>query len=221
MAFENITLEKGMYGVPGKNFTQVLEELDGSQNYAGTPFAGLDAYQRQLKRFGIRVSGANCDTVEKFFTSSQSAALFPEYVARAVRQGMEMASSLPDIAATVTKIDTLDYRTVQTATASDQKIEDPVAEGAAIPETVIKTAGSLVTLHKRGRLIVSSYEALRHHRLGHSAPDRCVHCAQTDEGRSGRAVKRRRHEYGHHRDGAYRCTDLQRPCDAVGQAFRL
>ena len=66
MAFENITLEKGMYGVPGKNFTQVLEELDGSQNYAGTPFAGLDAYQRQLKRFGIRVSGANCDTVEKF-----------------------------------------------------------------------------------------------------------------------------------------------------------
>ena len=135
MAFENITLEKGMYGVPGKNFTQVLEELDGSQNYAGTPFAGLDAYQRQLKRFGIRVSGANCDTVEKFFTSSQSAALFPEYVARAVRQGM------------------------------DQKIEDPVAEGAAIPETVIKTAGSLVTLHKRGRLIVSSYEALRHHRL--------------------------------------------------------
>ena len=76
-----------------------------------------------------------------------------------------MASSLPDIAATVTKIDTLDYRTVQTATASDQKIEDPVAEGAAIPETVIKTAGSLVTLHKRGRLIVSSYETLRHHRL--------------------------------------------------------
>ena len=91
MAFENITLEKGMYGVPGKNFTQVLEELDGSQNYAGTPFAGLDAYQRQLKRFGIRVSGANCDTVEKFFTSSQSAALFPEYVARAVRQGMELS----------------------------------------------------------------------------------------------------------------------------------
>ena len=58
MAFENITLEKGMYGVPGKNFTQVLEELDGSQNYAGTPFAGLDAYQRQLKRFGIRVRTA-------------------------------------------------------------------------------------------------------------------------------------------------------------------
>ena len=58
MAFENITLEKGMYGVPGKNFTQVLEELDGSQNYAGTPFAGLDAYQRQLKAIPHRKVGA-------------------------------------------------------------------------------------------------------------------------------------------------------------------
>ena len=65
MAFENITLEKGMYGVPGKSFTQVLEELDDSHNYAGTPMAALDAYQRQLKRFGIKVSGPGCDTVEK------------------------------------------------------------------------------------------------------------------------------------------------------------
>lgn len=165
MAFETIALEKGMYGVPGKSFTQVLEELDGSQNYAGTPMAGLDAYQRQLKRFGIRVSGPNCDTVEKFFTSSQSAALFPEYVARAVRQGMELASQLPDMVATVTKINALDYRTVKTETAESEKISDPVAEGAAIPQTVIKTGSSLVTLKKRGRMIVSSYEALRYHRL--------------------------------------------------------
>lgn len=166
MAFENITLEKGMYGVPGKNFTQVLEELDGSQNYAGTPFAGLDAYQRQLKRFGIRVSGANCDTRGEVFHLLAGARhcsrnTSPAQCARAWRWRLPCRTSR----ATVTKIDTLDYRTVQTATASDQKIEDPVAEGAAIPETVIKTAGSLVTLHKRGRLIVSSYEALRHHRL--------------------------------------------------------
>ena len=28
--FEGISLEKGMYAVPGKSFTQVLEELDHS-----------------------------------------------------------------------------------------------------------------------------------------------------------------------------------------------
>ena len=37
-------------------------------------------------------------------------------------------------------------------------------EGTTL-STVSDPAGSLVTLHKRGRLIVSSYEALRHHRL--------------------------------------------------------
>ena len=35
--YENITLEKGMYSTPGKTFTQVLESLDSSDNYRGTP----------------------------------------------------------------------------------------------------------------------------------------------------------------------------------------
>ncbi len=165
MAFENITLEKGMYGVPGKSFTQVLEELDVSHNYAGTPMASLDAYQRQLKRFDIKVSGPGCDTVEKFFTSSQSAALFPEYVARSVKQGMEMVNHLPDMVATVTLVNGLDYRTIQTSAALEETAEEPVTEGGTLPETVIKTSGTLVKLNKRGRLLSSSYEALRFHKL--------------------------------------------------------
>ena len=86
--FETITLEKGMYNVPGKTFTQVLESLDSSENYRGTALEGLDAFQRQLKRFNIKVSGAGSDAVEQFFATTGGAALFPEYVARAVRQGM-------------------------------------------------------------------------------------------------------------------------------------
>lgn len=56
---------------------------------------GLDAYQRQLKRFDIKVGGRSSDAVEKFFQTSDSAALFPEYVTRAVKQGMEYANLLP------------------------------------------------------------------------------------------------------------------------------
>jgi len=163
MAFENITLEKGMYGVPGKSFTQVLEEMDDSHQYTGTSMAGLDAYQRQLKRFGIKVSGPGCDTVEKFFTSSQSAALFPEYVARAVKQGMDRVNHLPDMVAAVTNINGMDYRTIQAET--DENAANAVAEGTNLPETVIKTSDTLVELKKRGRLVVSSYEALRFHKL--------------------------------------------------------
>ena len=53
--FENIRLEKGMYGRSGHTFTQTLEELDPSEHYRGTPLEGLDAFQRQLKRLTSRL----------------------------------------------------------------------------------------------------------------------------------------------------------------------
>ena len=164
MAFyQNITLEKGMYGMPGKSFTQVLEELDNSENYRGTPLEGMDAYQRQLLRYGIRVGGPHSGTVESFFGSTGSAALFPEYIARAVRQGMESGVQAANLAATVTDIEGMDYRTITTST--DDKSLRPVAEGAQLPSTTIRTSKGLVKLHKRGRMLVSSYEALRFQKL--------------------------------------------------------
>lgn len=165
MSFDNIRLEKGMYAAPGKSFSGILEEMDPSENYEGTPLRNLDAYQRQLKRFNIRVSGAGSDMVEKFFQTSDSTALFPEYVSRAVRQGMEQANVLPSLVATTTRIDGLDYRTITSIPDEGEKSLMPVMEGAVLPQTVIKTQETLVRLHKRGRMLVSSYEALRFQRL--------------------------------------------------------
>lgn len=48
-----------------KSFIQVLEERDPDENYDGTPLSNLDAFERQLKRFDIKISGENCDKVEK------------------------------------------------------------------------------------------------------------------------------------------------------------
>lgn len=73
--FENITIEKGMYQDKG-GLTGALEALDPSENYVGTSLEGLDAFSRQLKRYDIRVSGGGSDCVEKFFQTSNSAALF-------------------------------------------------------------------------------------------------------------------------------------------------
>ena len=84
--YENIHLEKGMYGRSGQSFAKTLEELDPSEHYRGTPLEGLDAFQRQLKRFDIKVKGAGSDVVEKFFRTADSAVLFPEYITRSVRQ---------------------------------------------------------------------------------------------------------------------------------------
>ncbi|MBR6619854.1 MAG: phage major capsid protein [Clostridia bacterium] len=161
--FDNIRLEKGLYC--GGSFTRALESIDPSENYKGSALEGLDAYQRQLKRFDIKVSGAGSDVVEKFFKTSDSATLFPEYVARAVHQGMQEAYVLPKIVASVTNIDSLDYRSITSIPTDDDKALKDVAEGALIPQTVVKTRENLVKLRKRGRMLVASYEAIRFQRL--------------------------------------------------------
>ena len=165
MGFDTIQLEKGMYRESGKSFTQVLESLDPSENYKGTALEGTDAFQRQLKRFDIRAKGAYSDPVEKFFSTMQSSVLFPEYIARAVKQGMEESDVLPKITATVTTIDSMDYRSVYTAASEEDKKLMQVAEGASIPATEVKTKSNLVKLNKRGRMLIASYEAIRFQKL--------------------------------------------------------
>ena len=163
--FENIKLEKGMYGRSGRSFSQTLEELDPSEHYRGTPLEGLDAFQRQLKRFDIKVKGAGSDMVEKFFHTTDSAVLFPEFVSRVVRQGLEEESILSSVVATVTNFDGMDYRSIASVPTEEQKELKRVEEGAEIPQTSIRTQENLVRLHKRGRMLVASYEAIRFQRL--------------------------------------------------------
>ncbi len=165
MGYDNLKLEKGMYRQAGMNFTQVLESLDPSENYRGTALEGTDAFQRQLKRFGIRAKGAGSSPVEKFFATMDSAVLFPEYISRTVRQGMEENDILPNIVATTTVIDAMDYRSIYSVpTDADKEMRD-VAEGDQIPATEIKSKENLVSLKKRGRMLVASYEAIRFQKL--------------------------------------------------------
>ena len=165
MGYDNLKLEKGMYRQEGMSFTQVLESLDPSENYRGTALEGTDAFQRQLKRFGIRAKGAGSSTVEKFFRTMDSAVLFPEYIARTVRQGMEENDILPAITATTTVIDSMDYRSIYSNPTDEDKELKAVEEGAAIPETEVKTKEHLISLTKRGRMLVASYEAIRFQKL--------------------------------------------------------
>lgn len=163
--YNEIALEKGMYGVSGKNFSEVLESLDPSENYKGTALEGLDAFQRQLKRFDIKARGAGSDAVEKFFTSTASSVLFPEYVSRSVKTGMEESNILPSITATTTNFDGMDYRSVYSTATSDDKSLRYVEAGASIPQTEVRASVNAIKLHKRGRMLVASYEAIRFQRL--------------------------------------------------------
>ena len=163
--YDNLKLDKGMYREAGRSFSQVLEREDPSERYKGTSLEGLDAFQRQLKRFNIKVKGEESDVVERFFQTSDAAVLFPEYIARTVRQGMEEGDVLPHITAAVTKIDGMDYRSITSAAGGEEKELKTVAEGAEIPSTTIKVQANLVRLKKRGRMLVASYEAVRFQKL--------------------------------------------------------
>ena len=78
---------------------------------------------------------------------------------------MERADILPNIVATVTDIEGMDYRSIASVPGDDDKELKVVNEGAYIPQTNIRTRENLVKLHKRGRMLVASYEALRFQRL--------------------------------------------------------
>jgi hypothetical protein len=151
-----------MYKSEG-GFSRALEQMDPTGHYAGTELAGLDAFQRQLKRFDIKVGGETSDVIAKFFKTSDSAALFPEYVSRAVSQGAKDAGILEEILAAKTDINSLDYRSI--VTDLDQSdYADTIEEGAAIPETAIRLSKHLVKLKKQGRMLCTSYEAIKFQR---------------------------------------------------------
>lgn len=167
MNYENITLHKDMYKAPG-GFSKSLEAIDPTKAYSGTELSGLDAFQRQLKRFDIKVGGPSSDIISKFFQTSDSAALFPEYVSRAVSQGATEAGILEEIIASKTDTSSMDYRSITTDTSDSNGLSDysaAIAEGTAIPETNITLNENLVSLKKRGRLLKASYEAIKFQRV--------------------------------------------------------
>ena len=165
MRFDNLKLDKGMYQEAGTNFTKVLEKLDPTEQYKGSNMEGMDAFQRQLKRFDIKVKGAGSDVVEKFFRTADSAVLFPEYIARSVRQGLEENDLVSSLTAATTKFDGMDYRSITSEAGGSEKELRHVDEGATIPSTTIKVQENLVKLNKRGRMLVASYEAIRYQKL--------------------------------------------------------
>ena len=146
--YNDIKLEKGLYNLSGKSFTAALEELDPTSAYCGTPLEKLDAFERQLKRFNIRVKGSDCDSVEKFFTSTESAVLFPEFVTRSIRKGFD-DTILSSVCA------------VKTVVNSGQYLGCVLDDSTA---TVTESSAATV-LAKYGRLISASYESIRQQRL--------------------------------------------------------
>ena len=139
--FENVKLEKGMYNLSGKSFSDYLEENDPAENYVGTPYEGLDAFERQLKRFDIKIGGCCCDRVEKFFTTTESAVLFPEFVRRSIKKGFEDCC-LDDMVAAKTLCESNHY----SGCVMSETSYDKATEGETMAASVIKENSTVIAL---------------------------------------------------------------------------
>ena len=161
--YDTIKLEKSMYNLTGKSFSQALEEMDPTTSYADSPLGKLDAFERQLKRFDIHLNGPDCDRVEKFFTTTESAVLFPEFIRRAILAGMR-DSILTELVAVETKTTAPSY-TPFSISDGNSGFSTTTDEGAKLPATAITLASTAVSMTKFGRLITASYEVIRQQKL--------------------------------------------------------
>ncbi len=159
--YNDIKLEKGLYNLSGKSFTAALEELDPTSAYCGTPLEKLDSFERQLKRFNIRVKGSDCDSVEKFFTSTESAVLFPEFVTRSIRKGFD-DTVLSSVCAVKTVVNSGQYLG---CVLDDSTAYDVCSQGETLPTATVTESSAATVLAKYGRLISASYESIRQQRL--------------------------------------------------------
>ena len=159
--YNDIKLEKGLYNLSGKSFTAALEELDPSSEYAGTPLEKLDAFERQLKRFNIRINGQDCDCVEKFFSTTETAVLFPEFVTRCIKRGFN-ETVLSSVCAAKTVCSSSQYLG---CVLDDSEAYTTTSQAELLPEASVREGTTATVLSKFGRLISASYEAVRQQRL--------------------------------------------------------
>ena len=168
MEIKQLKLEKEMYQEArnqGKTFGQLLETLDPSEEYGDGPLSKLSAVERQLAAHDIRVKGPHADVLQKFFATTSSTVLFPDYVAAQVHAGLMAASILPSLVATTTNIDSHTYKKIKMAESEADRQMHIMGEGAIIPTTSLATTDVAISLVKFGRMLEASYEALRLQRI--------------------------------------------------------
>lgn len=161
--YNTIKIEKGLYNLSSKTFSQALEAMDPSENYTDEALRKMDAFERQLKRFDIKVNGVNADKVDKFFQSTESAALFPEFVRRAVEAGLN-SGCVNKITAAVSVSDGMDARGIVLSDGTEE-YTGSAAYGSALPESSISLTSSAIALKKFGRVVNAPYEAVRQQRI--------------------------------------------------------
>ena len=162
MDLKKLKLEKGMYTEAekkGVSFSEILENLDPSDNYEIK-----DAFKRQLIAHDIKTYGKNVNFVQDFFKTADSAVLFPEFINRNLLIGLnkgKMEATIDDVVSTTTSAESTVVKSVYADMDNTDVDYKRVAEGSAFPRVFLKTKDKDITLSKIGLKFEATYEATR------------------------------------------------------------
>jgi hypothetical protein len=167
----DINLNKDMYAEAydrGVTFSQYLEMIDPSEEQDKKD--GLDAYERQMKRFGIRTkndprTGTGASRGEMFFQSNIPASriLFPEFLNRVARVAVmnedDIMSSI--VASTESITGSNMMRALYIDDTEAQRTMSRVGEMGKFPVVKISWSEKATSLSKYGVKLQMSYEFTR------------------------------------------------------------
>ena len=164
----DINLNQDLYAKAYDNYmslSSLLELIDPS-----APKDQLDAFERQLMRFGIRTkndpkSGTGASMGEMFFQSNLPASriLFPEFLNRIARVAVMAQDDIESqlVASTETLVGTSVYRAIYIDDTAAQRATYRVSEMGKFPVTKISWLEKATTLAKYGVALEMSYEFVR------------------------------------------------------------
>lgn len=149
-------------------FTSLLEEIDPSERNAKGEIIGLDAFERQLQRFGIVTrtlpgTGVFASTGERFFQSNtpESSILFPEFVNRVARMAIFEPDTVDELIGNTRPITGSVYESLRISWSENKVLKRRVTEGTAFPEATIEWSQEANRVFKYGVAINTTYEFIR------------------------------------------------------------
>lgn len=159
-----IVLDSYIYDKAKKENTNLSTYLE--KRYPTPDGCKLDAFERAMREQGIitktdLTKGIHADEVDAFYRTKESRILFPEFVARTVREAVAKDTMLPYLIGVSTLIDGDTYRTFYVDDQPTKAKKVRVTEAAELPVSAIRGREQVVKLYKFGRAIDMSYEALR------------------------------------------------------------
>ena len=140
---------------------ELYDTLAGLDLTHGQYFRALDTTLDDYcaREFGVDLKRV---TVERFFLSDPNAKwLFPEVVREAVVAGMRQNPRYPGLIARDERVTGAVYDVPYVTESPGEEELRQVAEGGAIPESVIRYGDRVVRLDKKGRGVIASYEVIR------------------------------------------------------------